>query len=340
MSQSIKLSLVICTFRRPIPVSHLLNSLEQQFRMPDETLIIDASPDQETAEVVESFQKRNGLPGLHYFNVPPEQRGLTRQRNYGVARVSGEIVAFLDDDTIPEPQYFAELLACFARHPQAAGISGYITNEVQWQRGGTTQDAALKVFNWGEWTRRESQRNQLRKLFKLDSPLPPGWMPACGHGRASSYPPDGQDYQVEYLMGGVSAWRRDVFAHHRFSHFFEGYGLYEDLDFCLRVARQAPLFLCTRARIAHYHAAAGRPNQFHYGLMVVRNGWFVWRRRWPQPVLKDKFKWWAVTMLLTLCRLGDAIRGPQRQAALTEMFGRLWGAARLLWDAPSTQTHD
>jgi len=48
-------------------------------------------------------------------------------------------------------------------------------------------------------------------------------------------------------------------------------------------------------------------------------------------------KWWATTALLSLCRLGDAVRGPMRGRALAEAFGRFWGMTRLLVSAPETR---
>ena len=45
-----KLSLVICTYRRPGPVRRLLEAVAVQTRRPDEVLVVDASPDQETEE--------------------------------------------------------------------------------------------------------------------------------------------------------------------------------------------------------------------------------------------------------------------------------------------------
>ena len=112
-------------------------------------------------------------------------------------------------------------------------------------------------------------------------------------------------------------------------------GLYEDLDFSVRVARRQPLVsLHTGACVAHHHAAAGRPQAFRYGIMVVRNGWYVWRQRWPHPPLGAVLRWWAVSLLLILCRLGDVVRGPQRGQALTEALGRGWGMLCLLAQKP------
>lgn len=328
------LSLIVCTWRRPEAVRRLLAALRDQTCPPAEILVVDASPDSETETVVAA----SGLPGLIYDRVPPEERGLTRQRNRGIARARGEVIAFLDDDTVPEPGYFAELLASFERHPDAVGVGGYIFNEVDWR---PARDEGLGVYRSGAWERREDYRWRLRRLLRLDSPLPAGWMPPSGHPRASGFvPPDGEDHRVELFMGGASAWTRALLERVRFSPWFEGYGLYEDLDFCLRAGREGSLWLCTRARLAHLHDAPGRPNRFRYGGMVVRNGWRVWRLRWPVPAWTDRGRWWATTALLTLCRLGDAVRGPDREAALTEALGRFWGMARTLVAPPRAEGDD
>ncbi|MES1242689.1 MAG: glycosyltransferase [Acidobacteriota bacterium] len=325
-----RLSLIVCTWRRPAAVRRLLESLRSQTRPPDEVLVVDASPPAETGTEAAVAEVR--LPGLAYHRVPPEERGLTRQRNWGIARAQGEVIAFLDDDTVPEPGYFAEVLAAFERHPDAAGVGGYIANEVDWREERT---GGLGVYRSGAWERREDYRWRLRRLLGLESPSPAGWMPPSGHPRATGFvPPDGEDHRVEFFMGGAAAWTRGLLERVRFSPWFAGYGLYEDLDFCLRAGRVGSLWLCTRARLAHLHDAPGRPNRFRYGEMVVRNGWRVWRLRWPGPAWPDRGRWWATTGLLALCRLGDAARGPERGAALTEALGRLWGMARTLAAPP------
>jgi GT2 family glycosyltransferase len=336
MSDSAQLSLIVCTYRRPKQLGQLLDAVVQQCRVPDETLIVDSSSDDKTKAVVQNFQKDRTIPNLHYYQVPPEHRGLTRQRNFGIARADGDIIAFLDDDTIPEVEYFTELLSCFSRHPGALGIGGYITNEVEWRQvNGHKSGPRSSVFRWEGWERREDYRWRARKLFGLAGLTPPGHMPASGHGRSVSFlPHDGQDYKVEFAMGGAFAWKSEVLKRHQFSQYFEGYGLYEDLDFCIRASRDGPLYLCTRARLAHYHAPLGRPNHFRYGEMVVRNGWYVWKKRWPGPHWADRARWWATTILLISCRTADILRGRAWKQALADASGRIWGIATLLWDKP------
>ena len=335
MIRSLPLSLIICTYQRPLQVQRLLAALGVQSTIPGETLIVDSSANDETERIVQRFQSEMKTRNLRYYGVPAEHHGLTRQRNYGIAHAQGDILAFLDDDTIPEPGYFEKIIDCFERHPEAIGVGGYITNEVQWCQTNGQPRQSLSVFRSGKWERREDYRWRLRKLLRLASPLSPGWMPPCGHGRPVGFlPPDEQDHQVEFLMGGASAWRGKIFQQHQFSSYFRGYGLYEDLDFCVRASDDGPLYLCTQARLAHHHDPSGRPNHFRYGEMVVRNGWLVWKRRWPIPHRSDRMRWWAITTLLALCRLGDTLRGLTGRAALADAAGRFWGMITLLWDTP------
>ncbi len=174
---------------------------------------------------------------------------------------------------------------------------------------------------------------RLGKLLRLSGDSPPGWMPGFGHGRSVTFlPPDGNDYQVEFIFGGASGWRREVLERHRFSTYFQGYGLYEDLSFSLEVSRISPLYVCTSARLAHRHDAGGRPNSFRYGRMVVRNGWHVWRQRWPRPSAGDRMQWWSITLLLTLCRLLDARQGGFLRG-IAEALGRMAGGLSIAREA-------
>ena len=98
----------------------LLQSVQEQTLYPDEILVVDGSSNTETDLVL----KENPFFNLHYFAVPPEQRGLTKQRNYGIERVGKamEVVCFLDDDTVLEREYFQEIIKTFDENPDISGV--------------------------------------------------------------------------------------------------------------------------------------------------------------------------------------------------------------------------
>ena len=309
----------------------MLKSVEEQTTIPDEVLIIDASEGDETKTALESFNSPALADRIIYHKVSNNQRGLTRQRNFGIRKASSDLVAFLDDDVVLEPKYFTAVIECFESHGEVIGVGGYINSSLQWDKVDPSSPKRLTRFRNGSWERREDIRWVIRKLLRLDNPFPAGWISESGHGRTlGSIPPDGLDHEVQILMGGASTWRREVFEKLSFSEYFEGYGLYEDLDFTMRASRLGKLFLCTRARLDHYHAPSGRPNHFRYGIMVVRNGWHVWRVQWPNPSTKARFKWWTVTIILTVLRLID-LRPSAIRKAIPEGLGRVWGIVSTLW---------
>jgi GT2 family glycosyltransferase len=135
----------------------------------------------------------------------------------------------------------------------------------------------------------------------------------------------------------VSSFRKKVFETLQFSTYFEGYGLYEDADFTLRVAETGKLFLNTNAKLSHYHNPSGRPNQYQYGKMVVRNGWYVWRVKNPKPSFNARLKWHSITILLTMIRFSNTFTTNKRATAFTEAIGRSVGWLSLLIDKPKNK---
>ena len=87
-----KFTLIICTYMRPQPLLQLLQSVSRQTLYPDAILIIDGSKDEKTKDML----AENVYPNLQYFLVENKDRGLTRQRNFGIQRVSedNEVVCF------------------------------------------------------------------------------------------------------------------------------------------------------------------------------------------------------------------------------------------------------
>lgn len=309
-----------------------MRSISTQYLVPNEILIIDGSEDTLPEQVVKS----KGL-NIHYHHVSGENRGLTKQRNIGISLVqhNSEVICFLDDDVILEQDYFLRIIEHF-KAPEIIGVGGYITNEVNWhQLGHNSHKKDTKYFVFDDWYRKLPLRHRLRSYLGLSPNVKPGLMPAFGHGYSISFlPPSAKVYEAEMIMGGVSAFRKSLFSQIKFSEYFQGYGLYEDADFSLRASKQGKLVVNTAARLSHHHAPQGRPNHFKYGQMVVRNGYYVWRVKNPNPVLRHRFKWHLITILLWTIRATNIITGPNRSGALMETLGRKMGWLSLWFNPP------
>ncbi|MNL50438.1 hypothetical protein D3C87_1734550 [compost metagenome] len=68
--------------------------------------------------------------------------------------------------------------------------------------------------------------------------------------------------------------------------------------------------------------------------MVVRNGWYVWHVKNPNPKFVSRFKWNSITILLTIIRFSNVLTDSNKKAALTEVLGRTVGWWSLFFDKP------
>lgn len=314
---------------RPESLLQLLESVREQTLYPDEILIVDGSTNTETELVL----KGNSFSNLHYFAVPPEHRGLTKQRNYGIERVGHamEVVCFLDDDTILEPDYFEETIRTFETHPGISGVGGVAVNENSWILADPNKKYnPHRYYQWEGFVYKEGQRNVVRNYLGLQSNLGPGRMPDYSHAKTCGFPLDGKIHEVDLLMGMSFAFRKKVVDAIQFSSYFEGYGLYEDADFSIRALQFGKNAINTKARLSHFHHPSGRPNQYRYGKMVVRNGWYIWRVKNPKPSFNAKFKWHSITILLTIIRFSNIFTTKNRKQALTEACGRMMGWIQII----------
>ncbi|MCF6280160.1 MAG: glycosyltransferase, partial [Flavobacteriaceae bacterium] len=319
---------------RPDAVVKLLQSVENQTLYPNEILIIDGSIDNKTEDAL----NKNSFKNATFFKVDASQRGLTKQRNFGVQKVTEDIdiVCFLDDDTILEKNYFIELIKTYIIHSDAVAVGGTITNEVNWKK--KNSKISYDEFELDSFVRKLGKRNVLRKRFGLLSDKPPGIMPLFSNGFPISYlPPNDKIYKVEYFMGGISSYKKSLFDKILFSTYFEGYGLYEDMDFCLRASRIGKVYVNTASKLEHHHEGAGRPNKYKYGKMVVRNGWYVWRVKYPKPSLKAHFKWNAIIFLQLFLRGMNIFTSSNKKEVFTEMIGRKIGWLSLVLNKPKIE---
>ena len=330
-------TLIVCTYMRPIPLLNLLNSVKAQTHYPNEILIIDGSTNDETSAII----AQNSFQNLTYFQVSAVDRGLTKQRNFGIAKVSNdsEVICFLADDTILEPTYFEEIINAFQSDEKIVGVAGVAINENRWiEKQPNKKYSKYKFYEFEGYAYPEGSRNILRNVLGLQSNLGPGRMPEFSNGRTCGFPLNDKMYEVDLLIGMSFSFRKVVFNNIKFSHYFEGYGLYEDADFSIRAQQFGKNVISTKAKLSHYHDQSGRPNKYQYGKMVTRNGWYVWRVKYPNPTYVARFKWNAISLLLIIIRFSNIFTTNKRQEAFTETMGRIVGWLSLSFNKPKIES--
>lgn len=113
-------SVVIPSCDRPDLLERLLESVRRQtFRDFDVTIVDDASADKEAYRIVIARFSRE-IP-LRYLRNE-ENRGAQFSRNRGLARATGEFVAFVDDDDEWLPVKLERQAALFLRAPAQVGL--------------------------------------------------------------------------------------------------------------------------------------------------------------------------------------------------------------------------
>lgn len=332
-----KFSLIVCTYMRAQSLQKLLESIVPQTLYPDEILIIDGSTNFKSQEMIAGFNFKN----LTYYLVDETNRGLTKQRNFGISKVSesSEIVCFLDDDTYLKNNYFEELIVTFRNNNDIIGVGGVAINENNWIKADPNITYnSKKYYQLDGYVVAESTRNILRNYLGLQSNLLPGKIPVFSNMRTSGYPLNDKIYEVDALMGYSIAFRKSIFDKILFSSYFEGYGLYEDTDFCIRAQKNGKIVVNTKVQLSHFHEPSGRPNQYQYGKMVVRNGWYVWRIKNSKPSIFAIFKWNTIILLLITIRFSNTITTKKKKEALTESLGRISGWISLLFSKPQIES--
>lgn len=109
-------TVAICTRERPDDLRRALAAVATLARQGHDVLVVDNAPTSEASRrVVEDF------PRVRYIREP--RRGLNAARNRALREARGEIVAFTDDDAVPEAAWLEALLANF-HDPRVLCVTG------------------------------------------------------------------------------------------------------------------------------------------------------------------------------------------------------------------------
>ncbi len=300
-----RVSVIVPTYNRPRDLEVCLASVLRQTVLPDEVLVVDDGCLE--AVPLAADYRRAGVD-LRYFRK--QTPGLTASRNLGIDNARGSIVFFLDDDVELFDDFVERICEEFHadRAGRVGGVGGRIVN-LPAVRGGR------RLLHY------------LERLFLLSGPVEGRVLPSgfcVDYGDTGRVPPG--PVAVDFLPGGATAWRRQVFDTFRFSLAYTGYGQGEDKDFSFRVRQQYRLIFTPRARLYHYQSPQMRFSPFEKGYEFVR-GRHRFFTEHLRPAGRSRFLFAYALCGYFLKRLLVFAAGDKRRE-----FQRLRGMARAVLD--------
>jgi glycosyltransferase involved in cell wall biosynthesis/GT2 family glycosyltransferase len=257
--QDFNLTFIIATKDREEKLFNLLRSLEKQQINNFEVIIVDAGQ----KNLKSDLSQFNGFK-INYLRT--KKPSLTNQRNIGIDKLDNdtELVGFLDDDTELEDGALKNMLDFWSK--ASMEIGGACFNIV---------------------TDKKSRFYWIKRIFatgcrKMGVMLPSGFV--------SKICPVEEDLYSQWLLGGVTIWRREIFDEFRFDEWFKGYGLYEDLEFSYRVGKKYKLVVVSKAKIRHLQEDISKKNNLEFGKAEILGHYIIVRKN---PELSKILFFWA-----------------------------------------------
>lgn len=129
-----KVSIIIPTFNEETRITRTLQSITNQYiENPPEVIVVDGGSTDATSTLAKEF-------GVTVLTAP--QRGKVEQLNYGAEKAQGDILCFIDADTVLPDRYLTRILRFFSRHPNVVACSTrfkYVNGTLhQWHLGHRT----------------------------------------------------------------------------------------------------------------------------------------------------------------------------------------------------------
>ena len=141
MEEKIKFSIIIPTYKRKILLEKCLAALSAQLEGHSEYEVIvvdDSGADLSLAG--------NSSLNIRYLSL--DHRGPSAARNLGVSNSRGDIILFLDDDSLPLPGWFAATEKAWKAWSDSDGIGGYIASD---EGANIFSKVNADLFNWVSW---------------------------------------------------------------------------------------------------------------------------------------------------------------------------------------------
>lgn len=182
-------------------LAETLDALRLQTMPPAEIIVVDTSDSDATHQML-TQRYPEVTPIIH----PAGPRNMSWSRNQGIQAGRAPIVAFLDDDSIAEPQWLTEIVRAYEENPDVGGVGGRIIEGIATP---TVLAAGQKVT----------------------------WIDHLGMTRGSFNALTKGIVEAEHLKGCNMSFRRRVLT--KIGNFDEAYNgpVRDETDVCVRVAQ-------------------------------------------------------------------------------------------------------
>lgn len=134
-----KFSIVINTLNRGHFLKRLLDSLKHLNYKDFEVIVVNGPSADNTEELLEPY-----LTAVKYRKCPIAN--LSVSRNIGIKAAAGDIVAFIDDDAIPDRYWLDDLMEEYLKNAKVGGVGGKIYDGC---RLGHFQSQFVAIDKWG-----------------------------------------------------------------------------------------------------------------------------------------------------------------------------------------------
>lgn len=199
-------------------LAEMLDSLSNQTASVGQVIVADGGRDAE--HIIDRFQKK--LP-VEWLDCP--EAGQIPQRDLALKRVKNHIkvIIYFDDDIFQETDSLQTLVNFWnEKEPEPAGVSFNL----------------LGV--------RKQRDSLLRRIFYMQLD-PPGKVLRSGYNTPITGVDD--DLKSEWLLGGATAWRRDILESINHKGIASSWAICEDLIFSYPVGKTEGLYVCAKAKV-------------------------------------------------------------------------------------------
>ena len=125
-TSEIRFSIIICTYNREKLLPLALNSIIKQTLSVDkfEVILVDNNSTDSSPKIFSDFARTN--PDINARYITESKQGLSFARNRGIREAAGDIVTFMDDDALLDPEFGRVNVEFFDKHPGINAIGGKI----------------------------------------------------------------------------------------------------------------------------------------------------------------------------------------------------------------------